>query len=106
MQVCISCEKMLVQLSSFCMCAYKRAVSNRSGLFPAILLFNPLIRWSRKKKFSGGHWTCLVTMSYISAGTRPVDTRGSADQQDNHSTKTNRGLGWSPNHNTPFFSFL
>lgn len=49
---------------------------NGSGLLPAILLFNPLIRRSTEKRFAGGHWPCPVAASYVSDCTRPVDTRG------------------------------
>lgn len=49
---------------------------NGSGLLPAILLFNPLIRRSTEKRFAGGRWPCPVAASYVSDGTRPVDTRG------------------------------
>lgn len=51
---------------------------NVSGLLAAILLLNPLIRSSREKRLAGGRWPCPVAGSYVSAGTRPVDTRGPA----------------------------
>lgn len=48
---------------------------NGSRLLPAFLLCNPLIRRSREKRFAGGRWPCPVAASYVSDGTRPVDTR-------------------------------
>lgn len=62
---------------------------NWSGLLPAILLFNPLIRRSREKKFAAGRWPCPVAASYVSKGTRPVDTRGSEAWR-----RRDQGLGW------------
>lgn len=67
---CMSCEKIYVQLSSFCMRAWKSAVLNGSGRFPAISPLNAVMRRNREKRFSGGRWPCNVTTSHVSAGTK------------------------------------
>ncbi len=53
----------------FCMCAWKRAVLNGSGRFPAISLLSALMRRNREKSFSGGRWPRHVTATHVSAGT-------------------------------------